>query len=204
MNKVIHAAIRRDLARLESALGTVTDGDHRRARGLHRAWTQLLDQLRHHHEQEDHLIFPVLVSLGVDKGLVDSLESEHGAMLAALTDIDASMRSYAASGSAVDAADAATTVRRSRPVVEQHLAHEEAELEPQLLARENEPEYLQMMKQVRSQPPRRAGWFFAWVEDGAGEEEQAFLAASVPAPVRFVLGRGFGRGYHRTVAPVWR
>ena len=203
MNKVIHAAIRRDLARLESALGTVTDGDHRRARGLHRAWTQLRDQLKHHHEQEDHLIFPALVRLGVDKGLVDSLESEHGAMARALGDVDAAMTSYAASGSAVDAADAATAVTRGRPVVEQHLAHEEADLEPRMLAHEKDPEYVQVMKQVRKQPPIRTGWFFAWLQDGLGDDEQAFLASTIPAPVRFVLSRGLGRGYHRTIAPVW-
>jgi hypothetical protein len=26
----------------------------------------------------------------------------------------------------------------------------------------------------------------------------------VPAPVRLVLGRVFGRSYHRDIAPVWR
>jgi len=204
MNKVIHAAVRRDLARLENALTGVSDGDQRRARSLHRAWKQLADQLRHHHTQEDTILFPVFVHLGVDRGLVEALEAEHAAMAPALLGIDSAMSSYAASGSAVDAADAAEAVRKGRPVVDQHLAHEEADLEPAIAGFAAEPELVQAMKQVRAQPPRRAGWFFAWLEDGAGPEEQAFLATTVPGPVRLVLGRGFGRGYHRSIASTWR
>lgn len=203
MNKVIHAAVRRDLARLEDALDSVSDGDQRRARDLNRAWKNLDAQLHHHHQQEDTLLFPVAVHLGADRSLVEALEAEHQAMGRALADIDSAVTSYAASASAVDAADAADTVRRGRAVVEQHLAHEEADLEPLMQTYVDTPEWTAAMKQVRQQPPRTAGWFFAWLEDGAGDDERAYLAANIPAPLRFVFSRGFGRGYHRTVAPVW-
>ena len=69
MNKVIHAAVRRDLARLGGALDSVSDGDRKRAADLGRAWRNLRDQLRHHHEQEDTILFPVMVHLGM-KGVV--------------------------------------------------------------------------------------------------------------------------------------
>ena len=38
MNEIIHAAVRRDLARAESALRSFPDGDRSRAEALKRAW----------------------------------------------------------------------------------------------------------------------------------------------------------------------
>ncbi len=204
MNKVIHAAVRRDFTRLGAALGTARDGDRRRAADLGRAWGNLRDQLHHHHQQEDTILFPTAVRLGADAGLVEALEAEHQAMGRALAEIDEAMGSYATSGSAEDAADAGDAVRRGTAVVDQHLAHEEGELEPIVLAWGDAPEWREAMHRVRQQPPRSAGWFFAWLEDGGPEEAQRYLAHQVPRPVRLVFGRVLGRGYHRTVAPVWR
>ena len=58
-------------------------------------------------------------------------------------------------------------------------------------------------KQFRKQPPKVAGWFFAWVQDGMTDEARAFLGSTVPAPVRMILSKVLGRGYHREIAPVW-
>lgn len=203
MNKVIHAAVRRDLARLGGALDSVSDGDQKRAADLGRAWRNLRDQLRHHHEQEDTILFPVMVHLGIDSALVEVLESEHQAMARALGEIDTAMGSYVTSASAPDAADAADAVRRGTVVVEQHLAHEEEELEPLVRQHLESSEWKAAMRQIRKQPPRRAGWFFAWVEDGASPEAQQFLASEVPAPIRVLFVRVFGRGYQRSIASVW-
>ena len=35
------------------------------------------------------------------------------------------------------------------------------------------------------------------------DEVRAFLGSTVPAPVRMILSKVFGRGYHREIAPVW-
>ncbi|HEX5862445.1 MAG TPA: hemerythrin domain-containing protein [Nocardioides sp.] len=204
MNKVIHAAVRRDLGRLEAALREVDGTRQDRARDLHRAWAHLHDQLHHHHRQEEGIIFPAVVGLGVDQNLLEELESEHGAMIAALEDIDAAMATYTASGAATDAAVAADVVRRGSVVVEEHLAHEEGELEPMLQPHLESPEWRAVERQIRKQPPTKVGWFFAWLQDGGSQEAQAFLARTIPGPVRFVFSRIFGRGYHATIAPVWR
>ncbi len=203
MNKVIHAAVRRDLRRLEAALHVVVDGDRTRAAGLHRAWTNLHHQLVHHHTQEDTILFPVVVQLGAEASLVQAMESEHQEMSRALDAIDEAMRSYVTSASSADAVDASAAFRRGAAVVDQHLAHEEEELEPFLVQHQEAPEFQAALRQLRRQPPRTAGWFFAWLQDGADPEAQAWLEAEIPGPVRFVFGRVFGRGYHRGVAPVW-
>ena len=63
MNQVIHHAVRRDLARLESASGSAPDGDVTRARQLGRAYANLQLELTHHHEGEDEFVFPFLANL---------------------------------------------------------------------------------------------------------------------------------------------
>ena len=66
MNQIIHAAVRRDVARTEQALRALRDGDGARARQIQVAWRNLVRELTHHHEAEDELLWPFLQSRGVD------------------------------------------------------------------------------------------------------------------------------------------
>jgi hemerythrin-like domain-containing protein len=204
MNRVIHGAVRRDLRRLEEALAAASPGDRARAQDLHRAFGFLRDQLVHHHHGEDEHVFPALQRLGVDTALLGDMEEEHEQMANALADADAALRRYAGSGSAEDLAQARHAVVGAREATERHLAHEEEQLEPLMLPHFESEEWKAAEKKLRSQPPGVAGRFFAWVEDGMGEPERAYYSSAVPAPVRFILGRVFGRAYHRDIAPVWR
>ena len=204
MNQLIHAAVRRDLGRLDAALGQARDGNRERAAGLGRAFGNLRTQLTQHHEGEDAHIWPMLATKGVSADLLAAMESEHAAMSAALAETDTAMSRYASSGSTADAAAARESVARTREVVEQHLAHEEDELEPQLRPHVETPEWKAVEKKLSRQPPGIAGRFFAWLTDGLTDAQRAFLRATVPTPVVFVLSRTFGRSYYREVAPVWR
>ena len=204
MNRVIHGAVRRDLARLTAALEVVRDGDRARAADLERAFAHLREQLTHHHHGEDEHVWPWLQREGVDPELLHAMESEHGAMSDALRDTGEAMTAYAATGSAADAAAARASVVRTTEVVEQHLHHEEDELEPFLKPRLETPGWKAVEKKLSRQPPGVAGRFFAWVTDGMAPAERSYLRATVPAPVVAVLSRVFGRRYHREVAPVWR
>ena len=204
MNRVIHAAVRRDLDRLERALGSMADGDRTRARALERAYRNLHDELHHHHVGEDTHIWPMLASVGVDQQLLDTMESEHQAMAQALSETGGSMAAVAGSGSATDAAAARESLLRTRDVVERHLQHEETELEPLLAPHMESPEWKAVEKKLRSQPLPVAGRFFAWLTDGMSDEHRAVLKGSVPTPVVAVLSRVFGRRYYKEVAPTWR
>jgi hemerythrin-like domain-containing protein len=204
MNRVIHAAVRRDLDRLDGALGSMADGDRPRAQALDRAYRNLQTELTHHHEGEDTHIWPMLASVGIDKALLDTMESEHSAMAEALTGTRAAMATLASSGSSTDAAAARDSLRRTRDVAERHLRHEETELEPQLALHHDSPEWKAVEKKLRSQPLPVAGRFFAWLTDGMSAEHRAFLEQTVPTPVVTVLSRVFGRRYYKEVAPTWR
>ena len=109
MNRVIHGAVRRDLGRLDAALGAFRDGDRARAADLERAFGYLRSELTRHHEGEDTYIWPTLGKLGVDAELLTTMESEHAAMAQALADTDEAMRKFAASGSAASRIGRPTT-----------------------------------------------------------------------------------------------
>ncbi|WP_051516049.1 hemerythrin domain-containing protein [Candidatus Blastococcus massiliensis] len=204
MNRVIHAAVRRDLDRLSTALGAMPDGDRARAQALDRAYGNLREELTHHHEGEDTHIWPMLATAGVDRELLTAMENEHHTMAESLAETATAMSAVAASGSAVDAAAARASVLRTREVVEQHLRHEETELEPRLVPLHDSPEWKAVEKKLRSNPPAVTGRFFAWLTDGMSDDHRAFLKATVPTPVVTVFSRVFGRRYHREVAPVWK
>lgn len=204
MNRVIHAAVRRDLTRLDVALGAAQDGDRARAEQLQQAYAALHGQLTHHHQQEDTYVFPTLKKLGLDATLVDEMDSEHHAMADALDETAKVMQRYAASGSAVDASDARDSVRATTQVVERHLAHEEAELEPLMEPYLEDPTFKQAEKDLRKGPISQAGVFFAWLTDGMEPHVRSSLTARVPAPVVFLLPRLFGRSYYREIAPAWK
>ena len=204
MNRVIHAAVRRDLARLDDALARVDTADRERAEQLARAFAFLHAELTRHHESEDRLIFPMLAAKGADPVLVEEMEAEHHDMAEALGGTAGAMSTYAASGTAADAAAARTTVTRTREVVDRHRAHEESELEPVLLPQLESAEWKAVEKRLRKEPPRTTGRFFAWLGDGMDQRSRDYLTSVVPAPVRLVFAKGFGRSYSRNIAPAWR
>jgi hypothetical protein len=146
----------------------------------------------------------MLATVGVDKGLLDAMESEHHAMAAALAETAVAMGAVAGSGSAGDAAAARESVLRTREVVERHFQHEEQELEPQLTPHLESAQWKAVEKKLSRQPPGVAGRFFAWLTDGMSDEHRAFLRRTVPTPVVVVLAKTFGRRYNREVAPVWK
>jgi hemerythrin-like domain-containing protein len=205
MNEIIHAAVRRDLARMEGALRSFPEGDLQRAEQLQRAWASLWEQLHHHHRSEDAYVWPYVRRLGVlDPDLVDQMEAEHAAMAEAMTAATGAIEALVASPTVDAARAAADQVAEAARVTDEHLQHEESAVMPTIMERQETPEWKAVEKQLRKAPPLLAGRMFAWVQDGAGPEEVAALRATVPTPVLFVFSRVLGRSYHRDVAPAWR
>jgi hemerythrin-like domain-containing protein len=204
MNRVIHDAVRRDLTRLSTALSRAGDGDRARAVELDRAYGFLHDELTRHHEGEDEYLWPWLASVGVDADLLTTMQSEHEAMSAALAETGTAMHAYAVTGSADDAAAARASVLRTQETVEQHLTHEEQELEPLLRPHLDSPGWKAVEKKLRAVSPRVAGSFFAWLTDGMSDQDRAYLRSTVPPPVVAVLSKALGRSYTKQIAPIWR
>jgi hypothetical protein len=204
MNRVIHGAVRRDLARLTAALDSFRDGDTARAGQLQRAFANLRRELTDHHQSEDAYAWPALGGLGADKDLLGAMESEHADMSRALAETDTALTTLARTGTAADAAAARESLARTRQVVDGHLTHEEADLDPIVLKYAETPEWKAVEKRFRRRPPADIGKFLAWISDGMEDDERTYFRSTIPAPVVAVFTKVFGRGYTKDIAPVWR
>ena len=204
INQVIHAAVRRDVARTEQALRALRDGDESRAREIRTAWSNLVRELTHHHESEDANIWPFLERRGYDRGLMAEMESEHARMKQSMSSASVAIAAVVSSPTAAHATAAADAVRSCSDVVNAHLDHEERDVEPLVLQLEDDPEWKALAKKLRPASIVDAANALAWMQDGAGERERSSLRATIPGPVVSLLTRLLARRYNREVAPVWR
>jgi hemerythrin-like domain-containing protein len=205
MNKVIHAAVRRDLARFRTALDAFAEGDRDRAAALHRAWTNFDAQLTEHHEGEHEIAWPAMKAIGISGPTIESFDTEHEAMAADLATTRAAMTTFSRTATRADADAAAASMERLQTTTVTHLDHEETETEPALTQHHGDPAMKEMGKKFsRRTGVSKAGTFFAWVDDGATPAEKSALRQSVPGPVLEIIGGIFGRQYRKEIAPVWR
>lgn len=204
MNQVIHAAVRRDVARTERALRGLADGDVVRARQVQSAWANLVRELTHHHEAEDTIAWPFLASRGYDAALLGEMESEHVAMKKALASSSAAIDAAVAAPTRAAATAAADEVARASEVINAHLAHEEADVEGIMGELEDDPEWKRAAGKMRPASIVDVANALAWMQDGAGERERSSLRAHVPGPVVTLLTLLLARRYRREVAPAWR
>jgi hemerythrin-like domain-containing protein len=203
MNKVIHGAIRRDLDRFISALGSFRAGDQRRADELNTAWANFDDQLTYHHEGEHKTAWPALQQVGVSPDLLATMDAEHDSMAEALRATRATMADLVRTPGREQADKARGAFEQLRTVTVAHLDHEEAEIEQVYLDNIDHPAIVEMGKTFAKVGPVRGGRFFAWLLDGASPEERAALGNTVPGPVLTIITGIFGRGYRKNVAPAW-
>ena len=176
MNRVIHAAVRRDLDRFTNALSTLGDDDKRRAEQVSMAWANFHDQLTRHHSSEHRIAWPALRKAGISDDLLTQFDAEHDRMAAALERADQAMRSVRATPSAENVKAAREAVATLRATTTEHLDHEEAELEPFYLEHARTPEMKAMGRAFgREYKPAEAGTYFAWLQDGASTDELAGL-----------------------------
>ena len=201
MNKTIHRAVRRDLARFRDALDAFMDGDAERAAALCRAWENFDDQLTDHHEGEHAIAWPALAAIGVPGSTIDTFDVEHEAMAADLAAAGEAMARLRTSASRSDADVAAAAMERLQATTVTHLDHEEAETEEALTHNEGDPALKKMGKQFsRRSSPAKAGTFFAWMQDGAtrGGDVRAASERAGPGadgagrPLRPPLSQGSG------------
>jgi hemerythrin-like domain-containing protein len=203
MNTIIHAALRRDLVRFDTALAAFPDGSQERATQLVTAWDNFAYQLHHHHRDEETIFWPAFQELGADERLTSDLEGEHARMLTALDHADEVVRRLTANPSSTQAAAARAAVGELGEVLHEHLEHEERELEPWAAARRDTPQMKAAAADVRKAHKGEAGTFIAWLLDGAAPEDASALRQQIPGPVVSVLNAVPGRHYRRSVASVW-
>src|SRR5680860_228031 len=82
--------------------------------------------------------------------------------------------------------------------------HEGQALEPVYLQSQDSAPIKAMGRQFAKVSPLRGGQFFAWLTDGASQQEKEAIGATVPGPVLAIMVGLFGRCYRKRVAPAWQ
>lgn len=129
MNRLFHAALRRDL---ERAIGSLTASRHpspaqRAALAEHVGL--VLDLLHHHHTGEDIGLWPLVRRRAPDLGSqLDMMEAEHASVAGAIISTRAAARQYAATADPSAAHDLRQALVELSGVLLPHLEHEETEV----------------------------------------------------------------------------
>lgn len=163
MNKIIHAAFRRDLARFDEAFAAFPTHSRKRAAQLVAAWDHFAYQLHAHHQDEETLFWPAFSELGVDASLVGDLHGEHGVMLGALEAAEVAVDTFGADPSPANASAARQAIGTLRTVLLEHLSHEEADMDPFADSHLSTREFKAAQKGSRKAHTEGAGAFFAWL-----------------------------------------
>ena len=98
----------------------------------------------------------------------------------------------------IEMVDDASANEATRSLIDQF------KLEPVYQEKKDTPEIKAMGRAFGKVGPSEGGRFFAWVTDGASPQEMAAITRDVPGPVLAVLNGVFGRGYRKSIAPVWQ
>jgi hemerythrin-like domain-containing protein len=187
----LHAALRRDLSRLEAVvarLGRTTPAPPTVLAG----WDEFRRQLDNHHSAEDDDLWPILrreLSDPADLATVDEMVEEHRHIPAALADVDAALRG---------GGDPVAATQRLSTVVRDHLAHEEREVLPLIERHLTRAQWRQFLLTERGRRmPRERPQFLTWILDDASEKDTAAVMAELPPPARVVYRRILRPRYDR-------
>ncbi len=201
MMRIVHDALRRDLARAKAALAesSATGAAQRRAIGAHLTW--MMGFLQSHHASEDDGLYPLVRQrAGNDTAaleVLDRMRQQHqrvgtavtpaevaAAALARDADDDACMRATAA----LDVLEAALLA---------HLREEEDEAMPIVARLVTAAEWKALEKEHNLDPKSMADLGFEghWLIDSATDADRAIVLGLVPPIPRYMLLHGFARRY---------
>jgi hemerythrin-like domain-containing protein len=156
---IVHDALRRDLVRLQSAVGSAPppDGERRVAIADHARW--MMDYLHHHHQAEDTGLWPLIRQRAPwAQGLLDRMEADYAHVTPAaerLRQTAARYRSDAGDQSRADFRDAVSGLSQA---ILPYLRGEEDEAMPLVAAVLTEAEWRHWDQARNVKASRSAGW----------------------------------------------
>ena len=207
MMRIVHDALRRDLARATTTLTETARPEQRRALGTHLGW--MMRFLHAHHASEDDGLYPLVRRRAADDTaalqVLDRMASGHAAIAVAVAEVETAAASLAA-----DPTDAA--VQRTLAALDgltdvllPHLREEEDEAMPVASRLVTDAEWLAIEKEHNLDPKSMSelGFEGHWLIDGASDADRATVLGLVPPMPRFVLLHGFARRYRRHSTACW-
>lgn len=205
MMRIVHTALRRDLARTQVALAELAvDPDDRRrvAVATHLQW--MMTWLHHHHESEDAGLYPYVRARNPGAAaLLDEMDADHQEILPAMAAVERAASEYAASAEARPAAAQALEVLLTSLLP--HLKREEEEMMPIVSATITDREWreLDQVHNIAPLPKRELAATGLWTVDGLAGEDYDHVAHLVPPVPRFLISKVLIHGYRRAANRRW-
>ena len=184
----IHRMFRAGFGEAPSLVAGVTDGDAAQADVVGDDLAMLSVGLHAHHEGEDTMLWGRLEARAPSCAVhVERMKQQHAAMLVHLTELDASLPAWRASGRATDAASVTDALAGINAALAVHLPDEEANIVPVMETVITPKEIDALSEHGRKSTPKgkmfvSLGMILAAQPDGG----DAWQREHLPAPVRLL------------------
>lgn len=208
MMRIVHDALRRDLARAHDVLSQPgARSGQRRAIAAHLTW--LMGFLHAHHASEDAGLYPLVreragAAAEVHE-VLDRMGRGHDLIATAITEVEGAAAALAVDGSDDAAHGTVAALDALRDVLLPHLHEEETDAMPIASRLVTAAEWLAIEKEHNLDPKSRSelGFEGHWLIDGASDADRATVLGLVPSIPRFFLLHGYARRYRHRVAACW-
>jgi hemerythrin-like domain-containing protein/uncharacterized protein YndB with AHSA1/START domain len=201
---IVHNALRRDIARAQSALThwPYPDPRQRDAIGKHLVW--MMQFLHRHHRTEDDGLYP-LVRQRVPRAapILDAMDADHHGLLPAIDRVSGTAPRYAQDASA--RAELVVALNQLAAVMLPHLDREETEMLPIVAAAVSMAEWnaIERAYAVKPLKPAELAFTALWLFDDANEEDRVVVRSVVPKPVAWAIETFTTRRYERRAWRCW-
>lgn len=203
MMRIVHDALRRDLARVRVVLEAdpPPDGDQRRAVTRHLRWmTAFLDA---HHRSEDEGLYPVVRRRAPKAAdLLDDMARDHETVAESVARLDRAAEAYGSGGAG---GELIAAVDDLSAVLLPHLQREEDEAMPVVSATMTNAEWsdIEQRHNLDGKSMAQLGREGHWLIDEAADSDRACVLGLVPPLPRILLRYGFGPAYRRYQRAWW-
>ncbi len=209
MMRIVHDALRRDLARARDTL-TQEHGvtvAQRRAIAAHLSW--LMRFLHAHHESEDAGLYRLTRDRAFDAPdeleVLDRMSADHQAIAPAMAALESAASALGSDPSEASTRSTVEAIADLEALLLPHLRTEEDEAMPIVARRITDAEWHALEHEHNLDPKSMADLGFEghWLIDGAAPGDRATVLGLVPPIPRFILLHGFARRYRRHAAASW-
>ncbi len=191
MLRLIHAALRRDLATFSAAFDDIPEVTARVA-GLRRQWVAFARQLHDHHNAEDQLVWPILRQRAGEAAepVLAWMNAEHAAIDPAVSAIDRAFSDLTDRRGEMDPSELSAALAQVRELLEAHLNHEERHAIPLVRHHLTSADLDHVATVLRRQAGLRgAKAFLPWVLEGAPVADRDHVLRPLPPPLRWLVRR---------------
>jgi hypothetical protein len=206
MMRIVHTALRRDLARARVVLtGTPPPPTaQREALAAHLGW--MMRFLRAHHQGEDAGLYPMVRARNPAAAvLLDAMDAEHDAIGPGIIALESAASDYGHGDSCGQRERLLTSIETLEEALLPHLAREEDEMMPVVSATITAADWQAWDQQYNIKPKSflDLGREGHWLIDGLSPQDRQIVVGLVPPLPRFVLLHGFARSYRRHRTHCW-